>query len=51
MITPAIAQMIAAAIRIRMKLRWMPMSCEIAEATSTWILALKKNAEPNHPTE
>ena len=48
--TPAIDVMITAQIRIRTKLRWMPMSAAGAEETTeTW--AVKKKSEPNQPTE
>ena len=47
----AAAQMSAAAIRIRMKLRCTPGSVPATGETSTWICSLKKNPEPNHPSE
>ena len=48
---PAIPQTIAAAIRMRMKLRWMPCSVAATPCTPTWTLALKKKSEPNQPSE
>jgi len=34
-----------------MKLRWTPGSVLATAETSTWIWALKKNPEPNQPSE
>ena len=34
-----------------MKLRWTPGSVLATGETSTWTRALKKNPEPNHPSE
>ncbi len=41
----------AAAIRIRIKFRWTPGSVLASAETSRWILAWKKNPEPNQPSE
>jgi len=49
MIIPAIAHTMTAATRMSKKLRWMPMSEETDEETSTWTRALKKKLEPNQP--
>ena len=51
MMIPASAAITTAQTTINRKFRWMPGSVIWMCEAPTWMCSLKKNPEPNHPTE